>query len=427
MTEQAGATAAIISVGNELLFGETVDTNAAWLGRHLSARGIRVVRRFTVGDVADDIEHALDLALEAADLVILGGGLGPTPDDLTKPVVARRFGRRLIADEGVRERLESYFRSSGYEGVPPRSVGQADIPEGAVALHNPSGTAPGILLEVDGATIVLLPGVPRELEDIVEGDLAEHLDRLGGPRTHHRVIHTTGIAETTLAERLEEALESVADELKEGIDLAYLPDLRGVDLRFTLRGGSAEEAVTRFDRLVDAVAEILGPWRFDAVSGDIAEAVSRELRHRGLRVAVAESCTGGLVAQRLTDVPGASEVFVGGILAYDDTVKVAELDVSVGDLAKHGAVSEAVARQMAAGVVRRLGVDVGIGVTGVAGPGGGSEEKPVGTVWISTSVDGVIQVAEHRFGGDRQAVRERAAQAALATVYRRLAAHREGV
>ncbi|MBT8488862.1 MAG: competence/damage-inducible protein A, partial [Gemmatimonadetes bacterium] len=199
MLEQGGTTAAVISVGNELLFGETVDSNAAWLGRHLSARGIRVVRGYTVGDVAADIEESLDLAMDAADLVIVTGGLGPTPDDLTKAVVARRFGRELVVDGGVQQRLQSHFRSSGYDDVPRRSRGQAEVPRGARALENPSGTAPGILLEVDDVHVVLLPGVPAELKDIVEGALAEHLNALSGPPTHHRVVHTTGLAETSLA------------------------------------------------------------------------------------------------------------------------------------------------------------------------------------------------------------------------------------
>lgn len=426
MRESGGASAAIVSIGNELLFGETVDTNAAWLGRHLSSRGIEVVRGYTVGDVAEDIDEAVGLAMAAADLVVLTGGLGPTPDDLTKAVVAHRFGRELVVDADVRTRLEGHFRAAGYGDVPERSRGQAEIPAGAVALSNPSGTAPGILMDVDGVRIVLLPGVPRELMDIVEGSLASHLDDLAGERTHHRVVHTTGLAETTLAERLESALDAVPGRLKEGIDLAYLPDLRGVDLRFTIRGGSAGEAETRFGALLRGLDDVLRPWRFEADDGDIAVAVSRQLRRRGWRLAVAESCTGGLVAARVTDVPGASEVFVGGILAYENRVKVEELGVSSEDLEREGAVSETVARQMAAGVAGRFDVAVGIGVTGVAGPGGGSEEKPVGTVWISTSVEGMVEATHHRFSGNRSAVRERAAQAALAATYRRLAGDGRG-
>ena len=427
MGEPQGATAAIVSIGNELLFGETVDTNAAWLGRHLAGRGIRVVRGYTVGDVAGDIEEALRLAMEGTDLVIMTGGLGPTPDDLTKDVVAARFHRDLVVDAGAEARVRAHFMASGYDDIPERSRGQAEIPRGAVALENPSGTASGILVEEEGVTIVMLPGVPRELVDLVEGALAPHLDAIAGARTHHRVVHTTGLAETSLAEQLEPALEATPAAAKAGIDLAYLPDLRGVDLRFTIRGGSAEDAGARFDDLLTHLDPVLRPWRFDAEGGDIAEAVSARLRRRAARIVVAESCTGGLVGKRLTDVAGASAVFVGGVLAYDNDVKVRELGVREDDLERHGAVSEVVARQMAEGVASRFGVEVGIGVTGVAGPAGGSEEKPVGTVWIATYVDGHVEAAHHRFSGDRSAVRERAAQATLAAVYRRLTDGGDGV
>ncbi|MDH3270361.1 MAG: CinA family nicotinamide mononucleotide deamidase-related protein [Gemmatimonadota bacterium] len=418
--------AAIVSVGNELLYGETVDTNAAWLGRWLGELGITVVRRFTVGDRRADIDEALERALEAADLVILSGGLGPTPDDLTKSVVADHFGLGLVVVDSVVRRLEEHFRAGGYDEVPPLSLGQAELPEGAIPLRNPSGTAPGILLSRDRARIVLLPGVPHELRDIAAGDLADELDAWLGPesrhRAHHRVIHTTGLAETSLAQRLEPRLQALGREMTGGVDLAYLPDLRGVDLRFTLAGGTAQEAAERFDRLLGALDDVLGPWRFEGESGDIADALSVALRARGWRLAVAESCTGGLVGKRLTDRPGASDVFVGGVIAYDDAVKVDLLGVDRERLERDGAVSEAVARQLAKGVAERLGVETGVGVTGVAGPGGGSDEKPVGTVWISTAVQGDVEVTLHRFAGDREAVRERAAQAALASLYRRLTA-----
>lgn len=423
MAEGSRTTASIVTVGNELLYGETVDTNAAWLGRRLAERGITVVRRFTVGDVAEDIEAALAQAMDTTDLVIITGGLGPTPDDLTKSVVSRHLHRALVVDDAVRERLKAHFEAAGYDDVPELSRGQAEVPEGARALRNPSGTAPGILLEDDDTRIVLLPGVPTELRDIVNGELEAVLAELGGDLdgTHHHLVHTTGLAETSLAERLEPQLAELPDEVTAGIDLAYLPDLRGVDLRFTIQGGSSDEAEARFDRLLAELDDVLGPWRFEAESGDIAEAVADELRRRGWRLAVAESCTGGLVGKRITDHAGASDVFAGGVIAYDNAAKIEQVGVSPSDLERDGAVSEPVARQLASGVAERFGTAVGIGVTGIAGPDGGTEGKPVGTVWIGTEIDGEVHAALHHLSGNREAVRERAAQAALASLYRRLA------
>lgn len=424
MSRSRTPTASIVSVGNELLFGETVDTNAAWLGRTLSARGIRVVRGYTVGDVDEHIEDALRLAIDAAGLVIVTGGLGPTPDDRTKAVVARYLGRALVVDEAVREGVSRHFRAAGYDDIPARSRGQAEIPDGAHVLANPSGTAPGLLIECGAAVVVLLPGVPRELQDIVSGDLdpvlREFGAQAGGARIHHRLVHTTGIAETTLAERIEAELAALDDEVTEGIALAYLPDLRGVDLRLTIEGGSEQDATRRFDCLLGELDEVLGAWRFEAGSGDIVEAVTAQLRSRGWTLAVAESCTGGLLGARMTERAGASAVFAGGVIVYANEAKVKHVAVPDELLKRDGAVSESVARALASGVAERFGAEVGIGVTGVAGPGGGTDGKSVGTVWIGLAVDGDVDARRWSFAGDRRGVRERSAQAALTWVYRRL-------
>jgi len=331
-----------------------------------------------------------------------------------------------LNDEGARRDVEARFRAAGMETVPPLSRGQYEIPEGARVLRNPKGTAPGLLLREDGCTVVLLPGVPYELAAIVEGDLLALLDAeaVGVPREGvlHRVVHTTGIPETRLAETLEPRLSALPASLTEGIDLAYLPDLEGVDLRFTTRDADASAARERLDRLVESLEDVLAPWRFEATEGDLAEATVRALGRAGRSLAVAESCTGGLVGKRLTDVPGASEVFLGGVIAYSNASKVRDLGVSGEDLERHGAVSEPVALQLARGVAERFGADAGIGITGVAGPGGGSADKPVGTVWIGVFLDGDADAFVSRFPGDRQSVRSRAAQAALAALHRRLVA-----
>lgn len=419
---EPSTSAVIVSVGDELLYGETIDTNAAWLGRYLGDRGIRVIRRSTVGDADAEIQAAVSAAIDVGRLVIVTGGLGPTPDDRTKSAVCDLLGLSMTVDSGVQAALERRFASSGHQEIPPLSRGQAEVPVGARVLRNPRGTASGLLLEHGEATIVLLPGVPRELYGIADGDLGAALSGLVGgkaERLHHRVIHTTGIAESRLAELIE-AERAGAPERGGAVSLAYLPDLLGVDLRLTVSAASPEEADALFRPLEELLEPVVGPWRFDAAGGDVAEAISNRLRAAGRTLAVAESCTGGLVAKRMTDLSGSSDVFLGGVIAYANGVKIEHLGVTDEDLERHGAVSEAVARQMATGVAERFGSDAGIGVTGVAGPGGGTEDKPVGTVWIGVAVGGTTESTRHRFAGDRAAIRERAAQEALAQLYRRL-------
>ncbi|MHB1192507.1 MAG: competence/damage-inducible protein A [Longimicrobiales bacterium] len=413
--------AAVVTVGDELLLGKTVDTNAAWLGRELGELGIPVVRRYTVGDVPGEIQAAVADALSVADLVVVTGGLGPTPDDLTRDAVAELFGLPLLDDLEVLESIRARFRERWATELPEPNRRVAQVPAGARKLTNPCGTAPGLAMERDGALVVLLPGVPRELKGIFAGDLRRLvLERFSGRLSpvHVRAVRTTGIPESVLAQR-------IAERIPEGtgpVRLAFLPGLRGVDLRFQATDMSAEEADARFDGLVGALEDVLAPWRFDAPSGDLAEAVSLALRSRGMRLAVAESCTGGLIAKRLTDLPGASDVLAGGVVAYANAVKSGVLGVRAEELAEQGAVSEAVATAMAQGVARLLGADAGIGVTGVAGPAGGTDEKPVGTVWYAVAVEGRVEARRERFPGDREAVRERAAQAALFLLLRALEA-----
>lgn len=415
---------AIVTVGDELLSGQTVDSNAAWLGRELAALGIPAARRHTVGDEAGEIHHALTDALTVADLVLLSGGLGPTPDDITRDVVAEALGRPLEADEEVLERIRTIYRQRGTDEVPEPNRRVAQVPRGATKLTNPYGTAPGLAMDVEDAVVVLLPGVPRELKGIFSADLVPHLRLRFGDRmapVHIRTLRTTGIPESALAQKVAEALPQGPDPVK----LAFLPDERGVDLRLSCFGVGEEEARRRLDALETILAAVVAPWRFQAPGGDLVEAVSAALRASGRTLALAESCTGGLMAKRITDLPGSSEVFRGGVVAYENRVKVEFLAVDPDVLERDGAVSEAVARQMALGVAARLGADAGVGITGVAGPGGGTEEKPVGTVWFAAAVDGRVEVRRQQFSGDRTGVRERAAQAAFFLLLRLLEARVE--
>ena len=410
--------AALVTVGDELLLGQTIDTNAAWLGRQLAAIGIPVVRRHTVGDIDSDIRSAVHAAMDVADLVLVSGGLGPTPDDLTRDSVAGLLGLPLAVDETLLEALKRRFEARGYPDLPVANRSQAEIPQGASVLENPQGTAPGLAMDTGDALVVLLPGVPRELKSIYSGDLqlllAAHFgDRLPGVR--HRMIHTTGIPESVLAERIGQVRPDLGS-----VSLAYLPDLRGVDLRLTARGLEVPAAEDEFDRVETALRPVVDPYRFESADGDISAAVLEALRADKARLSTAESCTGGLVGQRLTQWPGSSDVYVGGVVAYANEVKTGLLGVEADVIEAHGAVSEEVARRMAQGIAGALGAEAGVAVTGVAGPGGGTEDKPVGTVWLAATLRGRTFAELHVFPGDRAAVRERAAQAVLFLLLRLL-------
>jgi len=409
----------VISVGNELLFGSTVDTNSAWLGRELGALGLPVSRRYTVGDDADEIRVAVTEGMRCSELVLVTGGLGPTHDDITRGTVAELLGLPLKVDPGRLLQLEERFRRRGFDVLPEPNLSQAEIPEGARVLENPVGTAPGLAMESDGVLLVLLPGVPREMRAIFDGDLIALLRERFFSRLApvvHRVLHTTGVPESRLAEVIQAAFPHPATYLGDGVSLAVLPDLRGVDLRLTVARASADEAESALNRAVSVLAPLVAPWRFEAESGDLAEAVLVALRRARNTLAVAESCTAGIVSTRLTEHAGSSDVFAGGVVAYSNEVKQALLGVTTDALESHGAVSEAVAQQMALGVRNAVGADVGVAITGIAGPGGGSQEKPIGTVWFAVSTPSGLRTECTLFTGDREAVRERAAQAALALV-----------
>lgn len=417
--DAAGPRASIVSVGDELLVGQTVDTNAAWLSERLTAIGIPTDRRWTVPDTDIAIGSALRDALKIAQVVVFSGGLGPTSDDRTRDAVSAALGLDLQENEAWLRHLEERFRQRGYSVLPVANRGQCLVPAGADLLHNSLGTAPGLAIPVEDAVVILLPGVPRELRAVFDEEVEGVLrDRFGGslrPLFEHR-IHTTGIPESVLAGQVDELLRDIPEYL----DVGFYPDLRGVDLVFRIRGGSPEVARAAFQELDSVVSGVVGPFRYEADSGDLVEALAGLLLSRGETLCVAESCTGGLIAKRITDQAGASSYFYGGVIAYDNSVKQGLLGVSELSLERDGAVSRAVAEQMARGVAECLGADVGIGVTGVAGPGGGTKEKPVGTVWYAACRGDQLRSELQTFGGDRDAIRERAAQAALALLHHML-------
>jgi nicotinamide-nucleotide amidase len=413
----------IITIGDELLLGFTIDTNAAHLARQLAAVGIQVSRRATVGDAAGEIAGAVREALDRTGAVITTGGLGPTSDDLTKPAIAELFGRGMREDAEhvawMRERWRTLFGAE----MPEVNRQQAMIPEGARKLVNRHGSAPGIWLEDDrGRWVAMLPGVPREMRGMLGDELLPLLrERAGtgaGKVVVSRTLRTTGIGESKVAEVLGDLAKGPA-----GMPLASLPGWEGTDLRLTARDQDEASALRTLDAEMRRIRERLGEYVYGEDADDLAALVLDRCRAASLTIATAESCTGGLLGARLTAVPGSSDVVLGGIVAYANRIKTELLGVEGGDIAVYGAVSEQVARAMASGVRDRVGADVGVAITGVAGPGGGTPEKPVGTVWIAVDVCGDVLARGSVFIGDRQEIRLRATQAALDMV-RRLVAKR---
>lgn len=404
-----------MTIGTELLLGFTVDTNSAEIARSLSSAGVRVTRRTTVPDEAGAINDAVSAALARTGNVLTTGGLGPTRDDITREVVAGMFKAPLEFQQSIWDELVERFRQVGREPV-ESNRSQAQVPRGATVLHNRWGSAPGLWLEGEKGLVVMLPGVPREMRGLMQHEVLPRLaERTGGAVIRSRTLRTIGIGESNLAEKLGD-IESVLSPLS----LAYLPGVTGVDLRITAWSATHSAAEEQLERAVRRLRELAGDAVFGEDMDDLAELVLNEARTRGLRIGVAESCTGGMLGARLTSVPGSSAVFSGGIIAYDNRIKSAELGVPEELIGKHGAVSEEVAVAMAVGARQRLGVDIAVSITGVAGPDGGTNEKPVGLVWFGLAHDGDVKAVRRNIMGDRDAIRERAADTALDLLRRML-------
>ena len=409
----------VVTIGDELLLGYTIDTNAAHLARTLAAEGVEISRRTTVRDSADAIASAVRDGLDRAGAVVTTGGLGPTSDDLTKPAIAALFGRGMMLDEAHLAWMEERFTRLFQRPMPAANRQQAMLPEGARKLQNNHGSAPGIWLEDErGRWVAMLPGVPREMRGMLADTLAPLIrERLGDDRrvVRSRTLRTTGVGESFIADRIGSLEAGVGD-----VDLAYLPNAEGTDLRMTVRDARPDDATGRLAAAAERLRTVVGDAIYGEDGADLAAVVLELCRARGLTIGVAESCTGGLLGARLTAIPGSSDVVLGGIIAYSNELKTTLLDVPAGVLAHQGAVSEAVVRAMASGARATTGASVGVGITGIAGPGGGTEEKPVGTVWIATDLEGVVESRRLRLIGDRAEVRQRAAQAALEMVRRRV-------
>lgn len=407
--------AIILTVGDEILIGQVVNTNAAFLGARLAGAGIEVSRTTVAADRSDSIARELRRAYEEADVVIVTGGLGPTHDDVTKKCIADFFGLPIVRDAALAERIAALLASRGIAWSEAAEE-QATVPAGAAILPNRYGTAGGIVIERPGRIVAALPGVPYEMEQMATDSLLPLLEtRLSGPVTVHRTLRTAGAGESALAAKL-----GVPSSLPAGARLAFLPSLTGVRLRIDATGptrGDAERVVAASEAMI---RERGGRYVYGIEDEELEDAVGRLLAGAGLTIACAESCTGGAIAKKLTRVPGSSSWFLGSVVAYHNRLKESILGVDPAVIAAHGAVSKETAAAMADGARRVAKADVGVAVTGIAGPSGGSPGKPVGTVWIACADPGGSVQLMHSFGEGRERVVERAASAALDLVRRRL-------
>ncbi|NQZ78845.1 MAG: competence/damage-inducible protein A [Ekhidna sp.] len=374
------AKAVILSIGDEILYGQTLDTNSHWISGELDSLGIRVVRKLTIGDTREDILKSLLEAEELADIILITGGLGPTNDDLTKPCLVEYFNTELARNEEVLAHIQNLFDKRGRE-ISEVNKQQADLPANCEAVPNPMGTAPGMLFQKNGKVIVSMPGVPYEMKNMMEETILPRLKKqFVKDGIFHRIIRTIGVPESVLAETIKDWEDSLPDYIK----LAYLPTMGSVKLRLTTDNDS-ESRRAEVQNLIDQVLPSIEKHVFGFDNEEIEEAIGRMLKEKNLTLSVVESCTGGYLSHRITSVPGSSQWFSGGFVPYSNAVKNEQLKVPSEILKEHGAVSEPVVLSLAENVRKELNTDVGVSVSGIAGPGGGSEEKPVGTVWIGYS------------------------------------------
>jgi len=387
----------LITVGDEILIGQIIDTNSSWMARQLNLAGARIVGISSVGDREEDIEQVLEAALSQADAVLMTGGLGPTKDDITKKTLAHFFGVELEFHQPTYERIVRFFERLGKNTTEAHRQ-QCFMPANAALLLNKMGTAPGMWFVHQGKVVVSMPGVPYEMEYLMENDVIPQLKRFfPGLPIAHRTILTAGEGESRIAEQLQD----LEDELPPHIKLAYLPNLGQVRLRLTGSQPDEEALGRELDFYARKIRETLDPLVFGFETDSLEAAVGRLLQEQGKMLVTAESCTGGYLAHLVTSVPGASNYFKGSIIAYSNEVKMKQLKVSPQTLETYGAVSEQTVAEMVKGAVGLFEADVAIAVSGIAGPAGGSPEKPVGTIWMAVGDGETILTRRIYAGKDR--------------------------
>ena len=402
----------LINIGDELLIGQVVNTNAAFIGQQMTAAGFELTDVIMIGDDGPAIREAVERAMSKTDVVLMTGGLGPTKDDITKKVICDIFQRELVIDEATLKQVTEMFAARGME-LTETNRQQAAVPEGCVVLTNTLGTAPGLWLEKDGKVLISLPGVPFEMEKLIKDEVLPRL-KAGKFRSSsllYKVVQCTNITESGLSDMLEE----YEKQLPEGFKLAYLPKPGIIRLRLTAEGNDTEQMQTTLDQQFDLLKQQVAEYAFTDEDIELEEVVGRLLVKTGKTMATAESCTGGYIAHLITSVPGSSRYFQGSLVSYSNDIKRDLLNVREDNLKRRGAVSEPVVSDMALNAMGLFDVDYTIATSGIAGPDGGTPEKPVGTVWIAVATPVRLATKEFRFGSrmGRKQIIERAARAAL--------------
>ena len=402
----------IITIGDELLIGQVIDTNSAWIGRAANLRGFNLGQIFTVSDEYEAIQDTLNVAIKGADIVILTGGLGPTKDDISKKAIAEYLGDHLVHSERSWTHIQSMFKKFGRKPLEMHKE-QAKMPAKAELLENKMGTAMGMWMEHEHTIIISLPGVPYEMKHIMDEEVFPRLqDRFPKLRAiEHRTLHTIGIGEGQLAE----LLENFEADLPDGLKLAYLPSLGKVRLRLS-KSQTCSDSID-IDRWKEKMRSEVDRYVFGEGETSISESLGSLLKKKNLQLATAESCTGGFISHMITAVSGSSAYFQGTIVSYSNEVKMSMLDVKEQTLIDNGAVSEAVVREMLAGLLKKMPADLGIAISGVAGPTGGTKDKPVGTVWIAVGNKEKVKVRLLNISKSRQKNIEYSATRALGLLW----------
>ncbi len=391
--------ASIITIGDELLIGQVIDTNSAWMAQQLNKAGISVKRRIAVGDKAPDIREALDEEHLHSDIILITGGLGPTADDITKPLLCEYFNSRMIVNEAVLENVKYLFEKVFKRDITERNIKQAEVPDNCKVILNKRGTAPGMWFEKEGKVFVAMPGVPYEMKGMMEDDVIPSLCKLFSfPHIAHRTLLTFGIGESVIADRIS-AFESA---LPAQIKLAYLPNYGMVRLRLTITGSDKTEVENEIDNYFFQLQQYVTDHLVTTEDEPLEVVIGKLLLKKNKTMSTAESCTGGYIAHLLTTLPGASSFYTGSVVSYSYKAKEDLLSVKEKTLVEKGAVSEEVVKEMATGALKNINSDYTIAVSGIMGPQGGTSDKPVGTVWVCVGNMDKLVTRKFHFRFDRR-------------------------